>query len=154
MKIATASDHAGYELKKGIIAYLSEKGINYEDFGCGPGEKVDYVDYAEKAVEKVSSGEYDRAILVCGTGLGMAIVANKHKGIRATPGLDDYTAEMSRRHNDSNCLTLGARIVPLDEALNIVRIWLETEFEGERHQRRIDKIFDIEERNFKSSREE
>ena len=154
MKIATASDHAGYELKKGIIAYLSEKGINYEDFGCGPDEKVDYVDYAEKAIKRVSSGEYDRAILVCGTGLGMAIVANKHKGIRATPCFDDYTAEMSRKHNDSNCLTLGGRIVPLDEALSIVRIWLETEFEGERHQKRIDKIFDIEERNFKSSREE
>jgi len=154
VKIATASDHAGYELKKGIIAYLSEKGINYEDFGCGPDEKVDYVDYAEKAIKRISSGEYDRAILVCGTGLGMAIVANKHKGVRATPCLDDYTAEMSRRHNDSNCLTLGGRIVPLDEALSIVRIWLETEFEGERHQRRIDKILDIEERNFKSSREE
>ncbi len=154
MKIATASDHAGYELKKGIIAYLSEKGINYEDFGCGPDEKVDYVDYAEKAIKRVSSGEYDRAILVCGTGLGMAIVANKHNGIRATSCLDDYTAEMSRRHNDSNCLTLGGRIVPLDEALSIVRIWLETEFEGERHQKRIDKIFDIEDRNFKSSREE
>jgi ribose 5-phosphate isomerase B len=154
VKIATASDHAGYELKKGIIAYLSEKGIKHEDFGCSPDEKVDYVDYAEKAIKRVSSGEYDRAILVCGTGLGMAIVANKHKGIRATPCLDDYTAEMSRRHNDSNCLTLGARIVPLDEALSIVRTWLETEFEGERHQRRIDKIFDIEKRNFKSSREE
>jgi len=153
VKIATASDHAGYKLKKGIIAYLSEKGIKHEDFGCGPDEKVDYVDYAEKAIKRVSSGEYDRAILVCGTGLGMAIVANKHKGIRATPCLDDYTAEMSRRHNDSNCLTLGGRIVPLDEALSIVRIWLETEFEGERHQGRIDKIFDIEERNFKSSRE-
>jgi len=97
----------------------------------------------------VSSGEYDRAILVCGTGLGMAIVANKHKGVRATPCLDEYSAEMSRRHNDSNCLTLGGRIVPLDEALSVVRIWLETEFEGGRHQRRIDKIFDIEERNFK-----
>ncbi len=154
MKIATASDHAGYELKKGIIAYLSEKGIKHEDFGCGPDEKVDYVDYAEKAINRVSSGEYDRAILVCGTGLGMAIVANKYKGVRATPCLSDYTAEMSRKHNDSNCLTIAARIVSLDEALNIVRIWLETEFEGERHQKRIDKIFDIEERNFKSSREE
>ncbi len=154
MKFATASDHAGYELKTGITAYLSEKGMKYEDFGCGPDEKVDYVDYAEKATKRVSSGEYDRAILVCGTGLGMAIVANKQKGIRATPCLDDYMAEMSRKHNDSNCLTLGARIVPLDEALSIVRTWLETEFEGERHQRRIDKIFNIEERNFKSSREE
>jgi len=154
VKIATASDHAGYELKKEIIAYLSKEGIQHQDFGCGPDEKVDYVDYAEKAAEKVSSGEYDRAILVCGTGLGMAIVANKHKGIRATPCLDDYSAEMSRKHNDSNCLTIGARIISLDEALNVVRIWLETEYEGERHQTRIDKIFDIEARNFKSSREE
>lgn len=149
MKIATASDHGGYELKKGIITYLSEKGIKYEDFGCGPGEKVDYVDYAQKAIERVSSGDYDRAILVCGTGLGMAIVANKYKGIRATPCLDEYSAEMSRKHNDSNCLTLGGRILPLDEALSVVRIWLETEFEGGRHQRRIDKILDIEARNFK-----
>jgi ribose 5-phosphate isomerase B len=149
VKIATASDHGGYELKKGIIAYLSDKGIQYEDFGCGPGESVDYVDYAQKAIERVSSGDYDRAILVCGTGLGMAIVANKYKGIRATPCLDEYSAEMSRRHNDSNCLTLGGRIIPLDEALSVVRIWLETEFEGGRHQRRIDKISDIEERNFK-----
>jgi ribose 5-phosphate isomerase B len=149
VKIATASDHGGYELKKGIITYLSEKGIKYEDFGCGPGEKVDYVDYAQKAIERVSSGDYDRAILVCGTGLGMAIVANKYKGIRATPCLDEYSAEMSRKHNDSNCLTLGGRILPLDEALSVVRIWLETEFEGGRHQRRIDKILDIEARNFK-----
>ena len=149
MKIATASDHAGYELKKEIIAYLSEKGIEHEDFGCGPDEKVDHVDYAEKAAEQVSSGEYDRAILVCGSGLGMAIAANKFKGIRATPCFDDYTAEMSRQHNDSNCITIGARIVPPDEALNIVRIWLETEFEGGRHQGRIDKILDIEARNFK-----
>ncbi len=149
MKIATASDHAGHELKKEIIAYLSEKGIEHKDFGCGPGEKVDYVDYGEKAALSVTSGEYDRAILVCGTGVGMAIVGNKHKGIRATPCLDDYTAEMSRAHNDSNCLTLGARILPLEKALNIVQIWLETEYEGGRHQRRLDKIFDIETRNFK-----
>jgi ribose 5-phosphate isomerase B len=149
VKIAAASDHGGYELKKGILAYLSKNGIECEDFGCGPGETVDYVDYAQKAIERVCSGDCDRAILVCGTGLGMAIVANKYKGIRATPCLDEYSAEMSRRHNDSNCLTLGGRIIPLDEALSVVRIWLETEYEGGRHQRRIDKIQDIEERNFK-----
>jgi ribose 5-phosphate isomerase B len=149
VKIATASDHGGYELKKGIAAYLSKNGIQYEDFGCGPGEVVDYVDYAQKAIERVSSGDCDRAILICGTGLGMAIVANKYKGIRATPCLDEYSAEMSRKHNDSNCLTLGGRISPLDEALDIVRIWIETGFEGGRHQRRIDKISAIEERNFK-----
>ncbi|MGD8535850.1 MAG: ribose 5-phosphate isomerase B [Candidatus Aminicenantes bacterium] len=149
MKIAIASDHAGYELKKGILAYLSEREIQYEDFGCGPGEKVNYVEFGEKASKSVCSGRSDRAILVCGTGLGMAIVANKFKGIRATPCLDEYSTEMSRCHNDSNCLTLGGRILPLDEALNIVRIWLDTEFEGGRHQDRIQKILDLEERNFK-----
>ncbi len=150
MKIAVASDHAGYELKEGILAYLSERGIQYEDFGCGAGESVNYVEYGEKATKSVCSGQSDRAILVCGTGLGMAIVANKFKGIRATPCLDEYSTEMSRSHNDSNCLTLGGRILPLDEALNIVRIWLDTEFEGGRHQERLQKIFDLEGRNFKS----
>jgi len=149
VKIAIASDHAGYELKEGILAYLSERGIQYEDFGCGPGEKVNYVEFGEKATKSVCSGLSDRAILVCGTGLGMAIVANKFKGIRATPCLDEYSTEMSRCHNDSNCLTLGGRILPLDEALNIVRIWLDTEFEGGRHQDRLQKIYDLEERNFK-----
>lgn len=150
MKIALASDHAGYELKKSVMDYLSENGIQYEDFGSGPGERVDYVDYAEKAVKKVCIGEYEQAILVCGTGLGMAIVANKYKGIRATPCVDEYSAEMSRKHNDSNCLTLGGRILPKDEALSIVKVWVDTEFEGRRHQGRIDKILEIEEKNFKS----
>ena len=154
MKIATASDHAGYELKKGIVAYLSKKGIQYEDFGCGPEEKVDYVDYGEKAIKRVLSGDCDRAILVCGTGLGMAMVANKFKGVRATPCWDEYVAEVSRSHNDSNCLTLGGRVIPLDEALSIVQIWLETEFEVGRHRKRINKILDIEDRNFKSKKEE
>ena len=150
MKIALASDHAGYKLKKGIMSYLSEKGIDYDDFGCGSGEKADYVDYGERAVKKIQSEDYERAILICGTGLGMAIVANKHKGIRATPCWDEYSAEMSRKHNDSNCLTLGGRVIPLDEALSIVRVWLETEFEEGRHRKRIDKIIKIEEKNFKS----
>lgn len=149
MKIAVASDHAGYELKESILAYLSERGIQVEDFGCGPGERVNYVEFGEKAVQSVCSGQSDRALLVCGTGLGMAIVANKFKGIRATPCQDEYSAEMSRSHNDSNCLTLGGRILPSDEAVNIVRIWLDTEFEGGRHQDRLQKIFELEERNFK-----
>jgi ribose 5-phosphate isomerase B len=149
VKIATASDHAGYELKKGILSYLAERKIDFEDYGCGPDERVDYVDYADKAIQSVCSGTHDRAILICGTGLGMAIVANKFKGIRATPCCDEYSAEMSRSHNDSNCLTLGGRILPLDEALAIVKMWLETEFEGGRHQERIDKILKVEERNFR-----
>jgi ribose 5-phosphate isomerase B len=149
MKIALASDHAGYDLKNGILGYLGQKGIESVDFGCGPGEKVDYVDYGEKAVLSVLSGECDRAILVCGTGLGMAIVANKHKGIRATPCWDEYVAEVCRSHNDSNCLTLGGRVLPLDEALLYVGIWLGTEYEGGRHQIRLDKIAKIEEKNFR-----
>jgi ribose 5-phosphate isomerase B len=150
MKIALASDHAGVEIKKGIMSYLAENGIEHQDFGCGPEEKVDYVDYAEKAIAHVLDNDCDRAILVCGTGLGMAIVANKFKTIRATPCVDEYTAEMSRLHNDSNCLTIGGRILPLDEALSIVKIWLDTEFEAGRHQDRLDKIHAIEDRNFKS----
>lgn len=148
MKIAVASDHAGYELKAGILAYLKEKVIEHRDFGCGLGEEVDYVDYGQRAVESVLSGEFDRAILLCGTGLGMAIVANKFRGIRATPCFDEYTAEVSRSHNDSNCLSLGGRILPLDEALSIVETWLKTGFEGGRHQRRIEKIMAIEKKNF------
>lgn len=151
MKIALASDHAGYELKNGIMAFLSERGIEYDDFGSGPGEKVDYVDYGQKAVEKLMIQDCDRAILVCGTGLGMAIVANKHKGVRATPCWDEYSAEMSRKHNDSNCLTLGGRVIPLEEAISIIRVWLETEFDQGRHRRRIDKIIKIEDKNFKSN---
>ncbi|MFP4082247.1 MAG: ribose 5-phosphate isomerase B [Candidatus Aminicenantes bacterium] len=154
MRIALASDHGGYDLKKGIFSYLRKKGIDCEDFGCGPGEEVDYVDFGEKAAVKVSSGEYERAILVCGTGLGMAMVANKHRGVRATACWDEYSAEMSRKHNDSNCLTLGGRVIPLDEALAVVKVWMETEFEGGRHQRRIDKINHIEEKNFKPKQEE
>lgn len=148
MRIALGSDHAGFRLKEGIKAFLSEKKIEHKDFGCDTEERVDYVDFAEKAVEGMISGKFDRAILVCGTGLGMAIVANKFKGVRATPCYDEYTAEMSREHNDSNCLTLGGRILPLDEALHIVNVWLNIEFDRGRHQRRIDKISRLEERNF------
>jgi ribose 5-phosphate isomerase B len=149
MKIALASDHAGFDLKKGVRDHLDQKGIECEDLGCGPDERVDYVDFGEKAVRSVLAGECDRAILICGTGLGMAIVANKHKGIRATPCWDEYVAEVCRSHNDSNCLTLGGRVLPLDEACRYVDIWLETEYEGGRHQQRLDKISLIEEKNFK-----
>jgi len=150
MKIALASDHAGFELKKGALQFLSELGIEFRDFGCGPNEIVDYVDFGAKAVEQVCSGEFDKAILFCGTGIGMAMVANKFKGIRATPCWDEYTTEVSRKHNDSNCLTLGGRVIPLDEALVIIQIWLGTKFEEGRHKRRVDKIRELEEKNFKS----
>jgi ribose 5-phosphate isomerase B len=149
MRIALASDHAGYDLKTGVAEYLRGRGIAFEDYGCGPGESVDYVDYGAKAARGVVQGACDRAILVCGTGMGMGIVANKFKGLRATPCWSEYAAEMSRKHNDSNCLTLGGRTHPLDLAVRLVRIWLETEFEGDRHARRIQKIRDIEDANFK-----
>jgi len=149
MKIALASDHAGYDLKEGVAAYLRGRGIAFEDYGCGPGESVDYVDFGARAARGVVEGACDRAILVCGTGIGMGIVGNKFKGIRATPCPTVYAAEMSRKHNDSNCLTLGGRTHTLELALSIVAVWLETEFEGGRHARRVQKIRDIEDANFK-----
>jgi ribose 5-phosphate isomerase B len=149
MKIAVASDHAGFDLKRGIVAFLEETGIAHRDFGSGPGETVDYVDYGALAMDSVVSGECDRAILFCGTGIGMAIVANKYKGIRATPCWNPFTARVSRSHNNSNCLALGGRTLSFEEAVEIVRVWLETPFEGGRHQRRVAKISEVEAKNFK-----
>ena len=151
MKIALASDHAGFDLKDGIARGLAERGIPFSDFGSKAGEKADYVDTAEQAVLSVLSGAHDRAILVCGTGMGMSIIANKFRGIRATLCWNEYTAEMSRLHNDSNCLTMGGRVLSLELGLRIVDIWLTTAFEGGRHLRRLDKIRAVEERNFKPS---
>jgi len=152
MKIALASDHAGYDMKLGILEFLSSRKIDFKDFGSFSKERSNYVDFAVAAMEAMISGEVERAILACGTGLGMAIVANKYPGVRATPCCDEYTAEMSRSHNDSNCLTLGGRFLPLDEALHVVEIWLTTEFEGGRHQERLDKIRAVERQNFKRKR--
>jgi ribose 5-phosphate isomerase B len=151
MKIALASDHAGFDLKDGIARGLAERGVSFSDFGSRAGEKADYVDTAEQAVLSVLSGAHDRAILVCGTGMGMSIIANKFRGIRATLCWNEYTAEMSRLHNDSNCLALGGRVLSLELGLKIVDIWLSTAFEGGRHLRRLDKIRAVEERNFKPS---
>jgi len=149
MKIAVASDHAGFDLKSTIVAFLEENGIALRDFGSGPGQTVDYVDYAVMAMDSVVSGECARAILFCGTGIGMAVLANKYKGIRATPCWNLFSARVSRSHNDSNCLTLGGRILSSEEAIEIVRTWLETPFEGGRHQRRVAKILEVERKNFK-----
>lgn len=150
MKIGLASDHAGFPLKKGVIAFLEENGIAYIDYGSAEGERVDYVDFAEKALAGYQAGDCDRLILVCGTGIGMTMVANKFRGIRATLCCDEYMAEMSRAHNDSNCLTIGGRILPVDEGVFIVKTWVETEYEGGRHQARLDKIAMIEDKNFKA----
>ncbi|MFW6136746.1 MAG: ribose 5-phosphate isomerase B [Candidatus Aminicenantaceae bacterium] len=150
MKIALASDHAGYDLKIGIAQFLEENNYAYHDFGSGPGEKVDYVDFGVKAAQGILSGDYDRGILICGTGIGMSITANKFRGIYAALCCDMFMAQMSRRHNNSNCLTLGGRILPLDKALHIVETWLKEDFEGDRHKRRVDKIAELEDINFKS----
>jgi ribose 5-phosphate isomerase B len=149
MRIALASDHAGYDLKAGIADFLKGRGVDFVDLGCGPGEKVDYVEYGAKAARAVLAGECDRAILVCGTGIGMAIVANKFKGLRAAPCGTEYAAEVSRSHNDANCLTLGGRTLTLELAQRVVRTWLETPFEGGRHARRVEQIRALEAENLK-----
>jgi ribose 5-phosphate isomerase B len=149
MRIALASDHAGFELKQGIAAYLRGSGVEYLDLGCHSAEPVDYVDFGIKAMESMAAGDCDRTILFCGTGMGMAIVANKFKGVRAAPCWDRYTAEVSRSHNNSNCLALGGRVLSLAQAVPIVEVWLKTGFEGGRHARRVDKIAELEEKNFK-----
>lgn len=149
MRIALASDHAGYDLKVRVADHLRARGAEFEDFGCGPDESVDYPDYAARGARAVVEGVCDRAILICGTGIGMAMAANKFKGLRATPCPTEYAAEMARKHNDSNCLTLGGRTHAVELALAIVGIWLDTEFEGGRHARRVQKIRDIEDANCK-----
>jgi ribose 5-phosphate isomerase B len=140
MRIALASDHAGYGLKVEVAKFLAGLGIETQDFGSSAGDAVDYVDTGAAAAGALSRGEFERAILICGTGIGMAIVGNKLRGVRATPCWNIFTADMSRRHNDSNCLTLGGRTHAVEDALAIVRVWLETPFEGGRHARRVDKI--------------
>jgi len=140
MRIALASDHAGYGLKVEVAKFLAGRGIETKDFGSAAGETVDYVDTGAAAAGALSRGEFERAILICGTGIGMAVVGNKLRGVRAPPCWNIFTADMSRRHNDSNCLTLGGRTHSVEDALAIVRVWLETPFEGGRHARRVDKI--------------
>jgi len=149
MRIVIASDHAGYPLKTAIAKALRERGVEFLDVGTDSEESVNYVEFGEAAMKKLTAGEFDRAVLVCGAGLGMTVVANKFKGVRGTLCLDEYMAEMSRAHNNSNCLTLAGRILPPDEALRILDVWLDTPFEGGRHQVRLDSISDLEEKNFK-----
>ena len=147
MKIAVASDHRGYVVKGKILAMVAALGHEALDFGPENSESVDYPDYASKVARAVSNQEVDRGILICGSGMGMCIVANKFDGVRAAPCHDDLTAEMSRLHNDSNVLCLSADLLG-DRLVNrMVEIWLATEFEGGRHARRLEKIAKIEEEN-------
>lgn len=140
MKVAIASDHGGYQHKEAIKNHLDELGIEYKDFGTHSPDSVDYPDYARPVSEAVTSGEYDRGILICGTGIGMSIAANKVKGIRCALVHDVFTAQVTRQHNDSNVLAMGQRVIGEGLALLIVETWLKGEFEGGRHQARIDKI--------------
>ncbi len=143
-KLALASDHAGSELKEQLKKFLVEVGYSFDDLGVDGSEPVDYPDCARLAAEKISSGEYERGILFCGSGVGMAIVANKFPKVRAVQVNDIYTAIMSRKHNDTNVLALAGRVTGNDLAKEIVKAWLETPFEGGRHERRLKKIEEIE----------
>ncbi|MGI9953126.1 ribose 5-phosphate isomerase B [Moorellaceae bacterium AZ2] len=144
MRIALGSDHGGYYLKEEIKKFLEEEGVSYRDFGCFSPEAVDYPDYARQVAEAVARGEFERGILCCGTGIGVAIAANKIPGIRAALCHDTFSARASREHNDANILTLGGRVIGPGLARDIVKIWLETEFAGGRHARRLAKIAALE----------
>ena len=144
MRIAIGSDHAGYELKSAVGTLLAGDGHEVEDVGTDSTESVDYPDYAAAAAEMVAEGEADRAVIVCGSGVGVAIVANKLEGIRAVNAHDPDEAEMSRRHNDANVLTLSGRRLGAGDAEPIVERFLGTDFEGGRHARRVEKIAAIE----------
>jgi len=146
MTIAIGCDHAGVDLKKDILSLLHDLRIECIDYGTNSSESVDYPDFGEKVSEAVSSGKIERGILICGTGIGMSIVANKFSGVRASLCNELFTAKMSRLHNDANILVIGGRIVGKDLAKEIVRTWVSTPFEGERHRRRLDKITHIEDR--------
>ena len=145
MKRAIASDHGGCALKQQIMEYLSSLGYEYNDFGCYTADSMDYADIAFPTAQAVASGEFDCSILICGTGIGVSICANKVKGIRCALCSDVVSAELTRQHNDSNMLAMGGRIIGVEVAKAIVKTWLGTEFTGGRHQRRIDKISACEE---------
>lgn len=148
MKIAVGSDHRGFKLKERICKILSDMGHNINDLGTFNEEvSVDYPDYGLKVATMVSQGECESGILVCGTGIGMSLIANKVQGIRAALCHDNYTIEMSRRHNDANILCIGSDVISQDNIEEKIRLWIETEFEGGRHKRRVDKIVNYEKGN-------
>ena len=144
MKIALGADHAGFELKNRIKQHLQQKGIEAQDQGTNSPESVDYPDFARLVGHDVAQHRAELGILVCGSGIGMAIAANKVEGIRAANASSEYEAQMSREHNNANVLTLGARILIPEQALAIVDKWLATQFAGGRHERRVEKIAQIE----------
>jgi ribose 5-phosphate isomerase B len=147
MKVAIASDHRGFHLKEKVIGLLKSKGHTVIDDGPSSDEAVDYPDFAALVARKVSVGEVDRGILICGTGIGMAISANKFPGIRAAACTDEVTAELSRRHNDLNVLCLSGDLLSSRVIERLVEVWMDTEFEGGRHERRVAKIGQLEQEN-------
>lgn len=144
LRIAVASDHAGFTLKEEVVRFLKERGFVYHDFGVYTPESVDYPDQAALVAQEIAAGNYDRGILLCGTGIGVSIAANKIRGIRAALCHDVYSARMARAHNDSNILAMGARVTGVGPALEIVETFLTEEFLGGRHQARVDKIKALE----------
>ena len=144
MKIALAADHAGFEEKEKIKHTLDEIGVEYDDMGTNSPESVDYPDFARKVGEAVASGEYDQGLLVCGSGTGMAIAANKVHGVRAAVAWNEEIARLAREHNNANVLALAGRFISPDEQAKIVKAWFDAKFEGGRHERRVEKIEQIE----------
>ena len=154
MVIALGADHAGWELKDALKAWLIESGYQILDFGTHSPESVDYPDYALPVAESVAWGKAERGVLVCGTGIGMAMTANKVPGVRAALCSDPFTARMSREHNDANVLTLGGRLMDNELGLEILRMWLSTPFAGGRHEQRVEKITQIEGRHLEGREED
>jgi len=147
--LVIGSDHGGYELKCSIIDYLQQRQIEYQDLGTQGPESVDYPDFAAKVAAKVSQGEADAGILICGTGIGMSISANKFIGVRAALVHDEFTAQMAREHNNANILVMGGRVLSPELGQRLVGVWLDSEYEGGRHQNRLDKISAIEQQQIK-----
>ena len=144
MKIVIGSDHRGVEIKGRLLPLLRSMGHEVLDVGAEGAESVDYPDYAYQVARRVGKGEMDRGLLICGTGIGMSMAANKVRGVRAAACPDLLTAEMSRRHNDANVMCLSADLLGEDQMMQMIRIWIETQFEGGRHARRVEKIAKIE----------
>jgi ribose 5-phosphate isomerase B len=144
MKVAVASDHGGFRLKQEVLTLLEKSGVKYQDFGTFSEEPVDYPDLALLVAEAVKRGDFDRGILCCGTGIGVAVTANKVPGIRAAQCHDTFSARAAREHNNANVLTMGQRVIGPGLAGEIVSAWLQAEFQGGRHERRVDKICAIE----------
>ncbi len=144
MRIVMASDHGATELRREVFEHIRQQGYPVEDLGTHENASVDYPDFATLAVQKIRDGEADRAVLMCGTGLGISMSANRYRGIRAAPCHNEFDARMSRQHNDANVLAMGGRVIGPGLAKSIFDVWIEAEFEGGRHQRRVEKVEAIE----------